>query len=129
MKLKLLLPNKFKRVGWVLLTPSMIAGMYLLITGFEGRFLKAPVFAIAYDEILENDRFFKIVETDISNTAIGVFFIIGALLVGFSKEKNEDEFIAEMRLNALLWAVLLNYSLLLFAFVFIYGSFFLNIDF
>ena len=56
-----------------------------------------------------------------------MLFIIGALLVGFSKEKQEDEYIAEVRLNALLWAVLVNYCLLLAAFVFVYGLSFLTV--
>jgi len=42
-------------------------------------------------------------------------------------EKVEDEFIANLRLNSLLWAVLVNYVLLLFMFLFIYGLAFLNI--
>jgi hypothetical protein len=48
-------------------------------------------------------------------------------MVGFSKEKNEDEFIANLRLSSLLWAVLVNYGLLLLAFVFVYGFPFLNV--
>jgi len=42
--------------------------------------------------------------------------------VSFSKEKNEDEFIAEIRLSSLLWAVCVSYTLLLVAFLFVYGS-------
>ena len=49
-------------------------------------------------------------------------FSSGALLVSFSKEKNEDEFITEIRLSSLLWAVCVSYTLLLVAFLFVYGS-------
>ena len=48
-------------------------------------------------------------------------------MVGFSKEKQEDEFIAEVRLNSLLWAVAVNYILLLLAFIFVYGTPFLQV--
>ncbi len=58
---------------------------------------------------------------------IGSFFIIGALLVSFSKEKNEDEFIAEIRLSSLLWAVWVSYILLLVAFLIVYGTPFFEI--
>ena len=42
--------------------------------------------------------------------------------MSFSKEKNEDEFITEIRLSSLLWAVCVSYTLLLVAFLFVYGS-------
>ena len=58
---------------------------------------------------------------------VGVPFIIGALLVSFSKEKNEDEFIAEIRLSSLLWAVWVNYILLLVSFLLVYGSPFIEV--
>jgi uncharacterized membrane protein len=48
-------------------------------------------------------------------------------MVGFSKEKNEDEFITNLRQSSLYWAVIVNYILLLFAFVFLYGIAFLNV--
>ena len=50
-----------------------------------------------------------------------------AMFVGFSKEKREDEFIAKLRLSSLLWAVWVNYVLLLFAFLFVYGTSFLTV--
>jgi hypothetical protein len=59
---------------------------------------------------------------DITNTLVGVVFITGAILVGFSREKKEDEYIANLRLSSLLWAVFVSYLLLLLAFIFIYGG-------
>jgi hypothetical protein len=56
-----------------------------------------------------------------------VLFIAGGLMIGFSKEKREDEFIVKLRLSSLLWAVWVNYALLFLAFVFIYGTAFLTI--
>jgi hypothetical protein len=58
---------------------------------------------------------------------VGVVFIVGALFVGFSREKKEDEFIANLRLSSLMWAVWVNYILLLLAFIFIYGMGFLHV--
>ena len=42
-------------------------------------------------------------------------------------EKNEDEYIAGLRLSSLLWAVCVSYLLLLIAFVLVYGTPFLNV--
>ena len=86
-----------------------------------------PVFAIANDGINDNYKYFTVKDANITNTLIGSLFIIGAMLVSFSKEKNEDEFIAEIRLSSLLWAVCVSYILLLVAFLFVYGSPFLDV--
>jgi hypothetical protein len=68
-----------------------------------------------------------LIEVNLANTIVGVLFIVGALLVSFSKEKNEDEFISKLRLSCLLWVVLINYLLLLVAFILIYDIGFLNV--
>jgi len=123
----LLLPHKFKRIGWLILLPSTIGGLILLLTGVEDIPLKTTVFAVRYEPFMGTDQSFQFIHTDISGTLVGILFLIGALLVGFSREKNEDEFIEQLRLSSLLWAVLLNYTLLLVAFAFVYGMAFLTV--
>lgn len=131
MKSSLLLPNRFKKLGWILLIPSALVGLFVILGDFEKFQLMVNVFSIISDEgngLLGGDyAYFGITHTNITNTIIGILFIAGALLVSFSREKNEDEFIANLRQTSLLWAVLLNYVLLLFAFIFVYGFFFLNV--
>ena len=68
-----------------------------------------------------------IITTDITNTLVGVVFILGAMMVGFSKEKQEDEYIANLRLSSLMWAVWVNYVLLFLSFIFIYGMGFFHV--
>mgnify|MGYP000857572200 CR=1 FL=1 len=127
MQFKLLLPHKFKKAGWLILLPATLLAIIQVFTGFEGIQLEAKTFALYYSDFFAEDQFFALIQTNIANTLIGILFIIGAMLVGFSREKNEDEFIASLRLSSLLWAVLANYSLLLLAFAFIYGTAFLNV--
>jgi hypothetical protein len=131
MKSKLLFPHPWKTIGWIILIPATIAGIILSITNYEAEWLNATVFAIFHDSQLIGDSIpdkpFQLIETNITSTVIGSLFIIGAMLVGFSKEKVEDEFIANMRLSSLLWAVWVNYTLLLLAFIFIYGLSFFNV--
>ncbi|RYZ26128.1 MAG: hypothetical protein EOO10_16415 [Chitinophagaceae bacterium] len=124
---RLLLPNKYKLAGWLILIPATALGIFLILTQFEGIPFRATVFAFYSDEIFGESRAFNFIKTNITNTLVGVMFITGALLVAFSKEKNEDEYIAQLRLSSLLWAVLVNYILLLIAFLFIYGTPFLNV--
>jgi len=56
---------------------------------------------------------------------VELLLIIGGLLVAFSKNKEEDEFISKLRLESLLWATYINYGILIFSILFIYNiSFF-----
>jgi|SRR5690606_2573303 hypothetical protein len=127
MKQKLLLPNRFKRVGWFILIPAAVMGIALIVLDYNTIEINTTVFAIYADEVLGKTHYFSFIKADIVNTLVGALFIVGSLLVGFSKEKNEDEYISNLRLNSLLWAVLVNYLLLLFMFLFIYGVGFLNV--
>ena len=113
MKSNLLLPNKFKNIGWFILIPVSIVGVYLSLTGFESVELNSKVFAVINEEFLGKSEYFSFIKTDITQTLVGDLFLIGALLVSFSREKIEDEYIAKLRLSSLLWAVLVNYILLL----------------
>ncbi|MEP7106867.1 MAG: hypothetical protein ABI760_02780 [Ferruginibacter sp.] len=127
MSYKLLFPNKFKIFGWFILIPSFIIGVYLTIRGFDAQWLNVKVFSLFSSEIFGPNKLFSLIEVDLTNTIIGSLFIAGALLVGFSKEKNEDEFIANLRLSSLLWAVFVNYVLLFLAFILVYGTAFLTV--
>ncbi len=124
---KLLLPNRFKMIGWCILVPTAAAGIILSITGYEANWLSSTVFAILNEEAFGESKFFTMIDVNITNTLVGSIFIIGALLVSFSKEKKEDEFIANLRLSSLLWSVWVNYTLLLIAFLFVYGLAFFNV--
>ena len=127
MQSKILLPHKYKKIGWFIFIPAVLLGVITSFYDFHELGIKANVFAIQYDEIFADDRVFTFVETEVTNTILGVLLIVGGLLVAFSREKEEDEFISSLRMNSLLWAVLLNYLILLFCFLFIYGLSFLNV--
>ena len=107
--------------------PATIIGIILSFKGFETNWLTTKVFAIFPGVFLGESKPFSFIETDITNTVVGILFIVGAMFVGISKEKREDEFIEKLRLSSLLWAVKVNYVLLLLAVVFIYGTAFLTV--
>ncbi|MBS1649212.1 MAG: hypothetical protein JSR09_05845 [Bacteroidetes bacterium] len=121
----LLFPNKFKKIGWFILVPSFILGLCLIVSGYEPSFLNGRIISI-FPSLL-NQNYFAPIKVNFSNTIVGVLFIVGAMFVGFSREKNEDEFISKVRLSSLLWAVFVNYLLLLIAFIFIYETAFLSV--
>ncbi|HVB02428.1 MAG TPA: hypothetical protein VNE41_01790 [Chitinophagaceae bacterium] len=122
-----LLPHRFKIIGWLILIPASFAGVLLSFSGFQANWLYARVFAIFPGDIFGFTRPFSFIRTNITDTVVGILCIGGAMLVAFSREKKEDEYIASIRFSSLLWAVCINYFFLLLAFLFVYGTSFLTV--
>ena len=122
MQTNYLLPHKYKILGWILLITGVLSGTILQIFDFGGR----DLFDFNLISDFNFDFFYYFLTTDtIYRKIITVSIIIGGLLVGFTKEKIEDEFIYKLRSDSLLWAIILNYIVLLITVVFFYeGSFF-----
>jgi len=123
MKTRFLLPSKFKRFGWIILIPSSILGLLKLIfIEFSLKSLDMKMFTICSD--LTNSQQFKFSfnKVNLTGNIIGILFILGAVMVAFSREKIEDEFISKNRLESFLWATYINYAILLFCFLFFYGT-------
>jgi hypothetical protein len=121
MKLNFLFPNKYKKIGWLILIPSAIIGLSTLIYEYEPSFLDFNVPAIFVDELFSvNKKTFRMVTNNILNEILGVLIIISTFLVAFSKEKSEDEYISKIRFESLAWAVYFNYAILILTFLFIY---------
>lgn len=127
METKFLFPNRYKKIGWIFFIISALLWVYVTVTESEFSFLQTKTFAIAANEFFDKDKFFCMVDVNLTYSLIGVLFIIGSLLIVFSKEKVEDEFIMKLRLSSFQWAVLVNYLLLLFLFLFVYGASFLTV--
>ncbi len=121
MKTHFLFPHKFKRTGWFLLIPGILLGLLYLILGEDEITLRTKVFALFHDQIFEEKVWFGLVENNILDELILILVIVGGILVAFSREKNEDEFIAKIRLESLVWATYVNYAVLLFTIIFLYG--------
>ncbi len=128
MKNKLLIAHRWKTLGWLLAVPAFIGGIIFL-------FFDCPEYLqVTVPEWLTH---FMWIETFMSDTPnptiylldelIALSLLVGLLLLAFSKEKVEDEWIQQVRLESFQWAFLVN-SLLLIAFiVFTHGSPFLSV--
>ena len=88
MKTTLLLPNGFKKIGWAIFVPAFLLGCSICFFG-------------------ENFDRWLFRETVMNNIAI-IGTVVGALFIGFSREKIEDEMIQHIRLNALMAAMWIN---------------------
>ena len=126
MSKKLLFPHSLKKIGWILLIPACLLTI-LLSVDVNVFNLNGKAFAIFSDQLFGAHVFFNFIEVDLLPTIVGICFIVGGVLVAFSKVKNEDEYISDLRLSSLLWAVYVNYALLLLAFIFIYNMSFLTV--
>lgn len=107
MKKNYLLPCGFKKIGWVLLVPSVLLGCYLL-------FLQGGLnWLDSINEYLLNN-------IALIGTAVGLIFTC------FSRVHDEDEMITSLRLNSLLVSVYANYALLIVLALFFYDLKFLT---
>ncbi|MEI2694826.1 MAG: hypothetical protein V9E90_07140 [Saprospiraceae bacterium] len=122
MKILLFFPPWTRKLGWYLLIPSFLAGLYCIFTDFEVDFLKLPMFAIYQDQFMGQTSYFSLVEDNLTMELIGICYVLGLLFTGFSKLQIEDEFTIQMRYNALMWSTLMSCFLLGFTLLFFYGT-------
>lgn len=128
MKTNYLISNKFKPFGWILFVLGIIAGIFLYIAEYESDALTINVLSIYSESFIGNEKsFFQITENSILDELIALAIIVGGLLVGFSKEKVEDEFIYKLRKDSLVWAIIFNYAVLIFTIIFVYDLTFFDV--
>ena len=129
MKTNYLLPHKYKSIGWILFILGIISGLVLTISGYDSNLATVKVFSIYNEGIFDTDNghFFNIIENSIIDELTAIAIIIGGLVVGFSREKIEDEFIYKLRTDSLIWALVVNYVILLLTLIFVYDMTFLNV--
>ena len=113
MKNRFLFPHSYRLAGWVMLLPFLILGIANLYFDFTFNFLsvKLPIFFI-------QDKLFK---GNLTDELASLGLIVSLVFIGFSKEKIEDEQIAQLRLDSLQWSVYVNYIILALTIIFIHG--------
>ena len=127
---KILLPYKFKLVGWCILIPALILGI-VSYAGVDIDFSIDDIRQLFHLPAIHNNQPFSLssfsYDSGIFITIIGILLIIGGIFVGFSKNKCEDEFITKIRLESLTLAVYINYLMLIVCFICFWGLEFLAI--
>ncbi|WP_026897444.1 hypothetical protein [Daejeonella oryzae] len=117
MENRFLLPHSFQMVGWIMFIPFLFLGIAHLYFDFNFSFLDFHLPAYSRDSLYTKGNL-----TD-EIAALGL--IISLMMIGFSKEKIEDEQIASLRLDSLQWSIYVNYLVLVLAIIFIHGMGFL----
>ena len=131
MKTKFLIHNKYKKWGWILLGLAVVLGV--LESAFEAlSFLNEVSILAVYDsgfifDEKEGPAFFRVIVDDFQFELISTLFIVGALMVSFSRLKNEDEYIAKVRLESLVWATFFHFLTVIIFTLAVYGSAYFNV--
>ena len=128
---KLLLPNGLKRVGWWMIASGAVLALvyglapegvlceswndFRALIGLER--LQTPVNHFSGFDA----------ESNLVNTLIGVLLVAGGVLVGFSRMKEEDEYIGHLRYESLVVALYVNSALLVLSLVLVWGLDFLSV--
>jgi hypothetical protein len=124
MEPRFIFPHRFKLIGWIIAIPSIILGLFVLINDLHFDFLtvKLPFNYFFADEFLSSDDKGKAFSVFNFTDEIAVICsIIGLLLIAFSSVKVEDEYVSQIRLESLQWAIYLNFALLIIATLLVYG--------
>lgn len=122
-----LLPHYFKNIGWIIFIPSLILGIASLTDLFQFADIPIPVFYNSGFLSNENKGFFLDAHVSVLQNLAGIFIIIGGTLVGFSKEKIEDEYISNLRLKSVFWSLIVSYAIVLLLFLTVFGTLFFTL--
>ena len=123
MESKLLLPNRYKRIGLILLIPSLALGILVRFFDFQFSFL-----TLQFVKTRINSKDMHLEDTiNLTDEMALTGIIVALLFIAFAREKTEDEYIAQTRLESLKWAVLINYILLLVATWLVHGFAYIDV--
>lgn len=119
MKNTLLLPHRYKFVGGLILIPAMAMGIAVLFFQWEWGLLD-----VSLPQWLPGvgEGAFSGPKNNLTDELALSAVLLGMLIICFSAEKEEDEFIRHTRLQSLQWAVLINYTILITAVWLVYNN-------
>jgi small-conductance mechanosensitive channel len=130
MKTNFLFPNRFRLIGWILWIPAIVLGYLVLFHSFEFSFLDIKVLSLLPDSFFRSTQgsslLWNITSDNFTQEFAGILFIVSAVFVAFSKEKNEDEYIAKIRLESLLWATYATFAIQILCLLLFYNFTFLT---
>lgn len=119
-----LFPHSLRKVGYALIC---VAFIWLVCTSsfiFPSVIdVSYPMFSLATGMFDNPDKWFDPHMVEGSWFEIFMTLMcVGCAFVVFSKEKDEDECIAQIRMNALVWSMLVNLAFVLLSTLFIFGG-------
>ena len=129
MKKNYLLPHGFKRVGLIMLVPFLVACIWLLCGPCEGDWFIVDVPALFTLDIASTSEWFGMTVTDPVNEICMLGLLVSLVLIALSKEKDEDEMTAVVRMQSFVWSFWCTAILMLVAILFVYDMAFMYFAF
>lgn len=123
----LLLPHRLKVWGWILTIPSLVTGIWFMAENSAAEYdlFDFEILAVVgegEDGFFGGDpALFVWMNNNLLDELVGALLMIGLLLLCFTREKTEDEYIARIRSESFQWAVFVQMVLYLVALLTIYG--------
>ena len=124
-------------VGWVLVVVSATLGILHMTNTYQLPPLLPKLPALINDAVVtthmpaSSDQVVQFGSAEHSpreNTDLyAVLLIVGGVLAACSRERNEDEYISQIRLDSLLWALYVYCALLALAFILVSGGWFFSV--
>ena len=121
----MLIPHYFKRVGGILLLFGSLLTYLWYGSEMNPKLFDCKVFAV-YSAYFKT-RWFAIIDNNIIEELCGIMILIGLFMIAFAREKDEIPHYIEIRFKALMISVILSTAMILFSFLFIYGTAFLAV--
>ena len=122
MKRSYLLPSGFRKAGWCMFIPGVILGLLYLTGEYPAWLELGGTKALAlFDGFSDTNTFSVTFNDSWTEEFIIILLAIALQFIGFSREKDEDECIANIRMNALVWAITVNTLLLIASTLLIFG--------
>ena len=129
MKQNYLLPHGFKRVGLIMLVPFLVACIWLLCGPCEGDWFIVNVPALFTLDLASNSEWFGMTATDPVNEICMLGLLVSLVFIALSKEKDEDEMTAVVRMQSFVWSFWCTAILMLVAILFVYDLAFMYFAF
>ena len=129
MKQNYLLPHGFKRVGLIMLVPFLVACIWLLCGPCEGDWFIVDVPALFTLDIASTSEWFGMTATDPVNEICMLGLLVSLVFLALSKERDEDEMTAVVRMQSFVWSFWCTAILMLVAILFVYDLAFMYFAF
>ena len=129
MKQNYLLPHGFKRVGLIMLVPFLAACIWLLCGPCEGDWFLVDVPALFTLDIASTSEWFGMTVTDPVNEICMLGLLVSLVFLALSKERDEDEMTAVVRMQSFVWSFWCTAILMLVAILFVYDLAFMYFAF
>ena len=129
MKKNYLLPHAFKKIGLAMFVPFLAACVWLLLGPGECEWLSVKVPALLTLDLMATSQWFGMTVTDPVNEICMLGLLISLVFLALSKERDEDEMTAAVRMQSFVWSFWCTAIVMLIVILFVYDFAFMYFAF